>query len=172
MNFRPTHQTSLLDPGNLAALGDWRSLNDVVMGGVSRGTISYSPTGEAIFEGEVRTENGGGFSSVRRSFNEPLDASGYSGVCLTVKGDNKLYRLRLRNDEGPSAVSFDGQFMAGSQDYTNLMIPFDSFRPTFRGRDLESRFRLDARYLTSIGFIISKEQGSTFRLSIREMYLS
>ena len=73
--------------------GRWRSLNDGVMGGVSDGVMRMrmSDLGEshATFEGTVRLENNGGFSSVRTSFGSGIDLSQFSGFYLDVRpGDD------------------------------------------------------------------------------------
>ena len=88
--------------------GRWRSLNDGVMGGVSDGVMRMrmSDSGEshATFEGTVRLENNGGFSSVRTSFGSGIDLSQFSGFYLDVRpGDEtsagKEYLLVVKDDE-------------------------------------------------------------------------
>ena len=66
--------------------GRWRSLNDGVMGGVSDGRMRSAISGtHAVFEGTVRLENNGGFSSVRASFGSGIDLSQFQGFYMDVR---------------------------------------------------------------------------------------
>ena len=44
---------------------EWRIVNDGVMGGLSKGNISFTDGGTMVFKGNLSLENNGGFSSVR-----------------------------------------------------------------------------------------------------------
>jgi hypothetical protein len=48
----------------------WATVDDRVMGGISRSELRSAPTGHAVFEGEVSLERNGGFASVRSSPGE------------------------------------------------------------------------------------------------------
>ena len=43
----------------------WNPLNDVIMGGISMGTMKQASPTSAVFGGVVSLEQGGGFASVR-----------------------------------------------------------------------------------------------------------
>jgi len=73
----------------------WRSRNDGVMGGISKGSARIVEEG-MLFDGELSLENNGGFSSIY--FNVNFDLSDFSGVRLTVLGDGRTYRLRIESD--------------------------------------------------------------------------
>ena len=45
--------------------GRWMVVNDTVMGGVSRSNVNLHSDGYLLFAGEVSTDYGGGFASVR-----------------------------------------------------------------------------------------------------------
>lgn len=58
-------RTVLLDFDDAADVRLWTSVNDVVMGGVSRSEVTQAQPGIARFSGIVSLENSGGFASVR-----------------------------------------------------------------------------------------------------------
>lgn len=79
-----------------------------VMGGVSESSLRIVPgAGEAaesggataaaaVFAGEVKTSNSGGFVSVRtRKMSPPLDLSTYDALRLRVKGDGNRYKFSM-----------------------------------------------------------------------------
>ena len=47
---------------------EWMVVNDDVMGGVSRSSVIISPEGNMVFNGNVSLKYGGGFASVRSSY--------------------------------------------------------------------------------------------------------
>ena len=77
--------------------------------GVVRMRMSDSGESHATFEGTVRLENNGGFSSVRTSFGSGIDLSQFSGFYLDVRpGDEtsagKEYLLVVKDDEAAKAA--------------------------------------------------------------------
>jgi len=42
--------------------GNWMVVNDGVMGGLSKGTLTAGENGNAVFKGTISLENNGGFS--------------------------------------------------------------------------------------------------------------
>lgn len=77
------------------------------MGGVSESALRVVPgAGEslgkggpgaaAVFSGEVKTSNSGGFVSIRtRGLSPPLDLSAYDALRLRVKGDGNRYKFSM-----------------------------------------------------------------------------
>lgn len=78
------------------------------MGGVSESSLRVVPAaGEAtgsggapgaaaVFAGEVKTSNSGGFVSVRtRNISPSLDLSAYDALRLRVKGDGNRYKFSM-----------------------------------------------------------------------------
>ena len=55
----------LFDFSRPEAARGWYDINDVVMGGVSQGRVSWAEKGCLVFEGNVSFENSGGFASIR-----------------------------------------------------------------------------------------------------------
>jgi monofunctional biosynthetic peptidoglycan transglycosylase len=143
----------------------WEVVNDVVMGGVSTSDFRVESGGVAVFEGTVSLKHGGGFASVR-SRPARLDLSAYTGLEVRVRGDGKRYRFRLRTDPELRGVAYQATFDTDADVWQTIRFPFKRFRPTFRGRRVPEAPPLDARSITSFGWLIAERQAGPFRLEI------
>jgi adhesin HecA-like repeat protein len=132
----------------------WRAVSDRVMGGVSQASLAYDLVdGKSCLRltGDVRLDNNGGFIQAALDLAPPgqrLDASGYSGIRVVVRGGNsQQYSLHLRT---PDAVcpwqSYRAHFDAGPA-WATIDLPFDGFVP-YR---LEPA--LDTANLTRLGLV-------------------
>lgn len=72
------------------------------MGGVSESVLRVVPgvgggaKAVAVFCGEVKTSNSGGFVSIRtRNISPALDLSRYNALRLRVKGDGSRYKFSM-----------------------------------------------------------------------------
>ena len=73
---------------------DWDCFSDKVMGGVSEGSASVVSQEDGNFfrlEGDVSTENNGGFIQCRANVN--LKTKGLNGIRIKVKGNGDEYCL-------------------------------------------------------------------------------
>jgi NADH dehydrogenase [ubiquinone] 1 alpha subcomplex assembly factor 1 len=143
----------------------WRSIDDVVMGGVSSSHLRRTDEGTALFEGELSLENNGGFASVRAATG-PLDLSACSGIVLRVRGDGKHYRLRLRTDDRLDGIAYQAGFLTSDGGWQTLRLSFTEFLPTFRGRTLEGVEPLATHRIHQIGLMIADRQAGRFRLEV------
>jgi len=75
---------------------DWHAIGDPIMDGCSEGELWIMEEGVGEFRGTVRSDNGGGFASIKRDLPLPVDASGFEGVELLAKGDGRTYKIGLR----------------------------------------------------------------------------
>jgi monofunctional biosynthetic peptidoglycan transglycosylase len=80
----------LIDFGDASAARQWLSVNDGVMGGISRGGFRITDDKTLEFSGNLSLENRGGFASIR---TRPADLKmdGYDTIALRVKGDGRTY---------------------------------------------------------------------------------
>ena len=146
---------------------NWEIVDDVVMGGISKGNFEINEEGHGFFSGEVSLANNGGFSSVR--FDLPtLKVENYSGVILTLKGDGKPYQFRIRNSY-LNRFAYTAKFSTNG-DWQTIEIPFSSMIATFRG------YRLDLpRYIgdkiEEITFLIGNKRDENFELLIDKIEL-
>ncbi len=124
------------DPGLTSKLGTtWRGFSDQVMGGVSQAAVTRERIeGRAALRlrGDVRLENNGGFIQAALDLSASrgiYDASGFTGLRLTVRGNGEQYGLHLRTaDNSRPWQSYRAQFTAGS-DWETLELPFAAFTP-------------------------------------------
>jgi hypothetical protein len=135
------------------------------MGGVSAGRCEAGTEGTALFTGEVSLAHGGGFASVRSPVPEPgIDAS--AGIRLRVRGDGKAYKLTAKMDAALDGVQYQARFSPPADQWTAIVLPWEAFAPTFRGRPLPGEPPLDPRRVRQIGLMISDRQAGPFRLEI------
>ncbi len=141
------------------ARGDdpWPSINDGVMGGVSKGAMMLAD-GCASFRGVVSFDNNGGFASVR-SRPETRDLSGFDGIAVRVRGDGKRYGLRMRTTDAFDGVSYQALIEPPAGEWTEIAVPFADFEPVFRGRVLADHPPLDPSRITTFGLMIARQEG-------------
>ncbi|MEW5755542.1 MAG: CIA30 family protein [Pseudomonadota bacterium] len=146
-------------------LSTWRPINDGVMGGLSDSQIIATGNGTALFTGSVSLERNGGFASIRTDL-QCRDLSGYSGLYLRVRGDGHRYRLRLRCDHGFDGVAYQAGFTTQAMQWQAIQLPFENFKPSFRGRPVPSAPPLAVSRICQIGLLIADRQAGTFSLEL------
>eukprot|EP00166_Cyanidium_caldarium_P002820 ctg_277.g119 len=142
----------------------WGAVDDIVMGGVSSSHLEWMPTlRSARFTGQVRTENFGGFASVRTlPFRRPLDLRPYDGFELRVRGDGQRYKFIVRCDERWDGLaycfSFDTQDAREwpADQWQTVRMPFRQFVPVFRASTRPNEPPLDASSIRTFQLMLSK----------------
>jgi len=148
-------------------LDNWHVVDDRVMGGLSRGNVKLTETGNAIYFGDVTTENNGGFSSLRYQFNSK-DVSGFNKVAIKLKGDGTLYQFRIKSDKR-ERFSYVSNFKTSGNRET-IIIPLNKFTPQFRGRKVNvQNFKGDK--MEEIAFLIGNKIKESFKLEIESIML-
>ena len=145
--------------------GEWRIINDVVMGGISKSNFTINEDSTATFSGVLSAENNGGFASAR-SYLEGEGYAGYKGVLIRVLGDGLFYNLRFRTDKNFDGMAYQAKFGTEKQVWIEHKIPFASFKPTFRGRTLENKPLLISENIDQVGIMITDKQFGPFELKI------
>ncbi len=143
----------------------WRPVDDVVMGGVSGSRMVHVADGHAVFAGTLSRENNGGFASVRCAPGQ-FALGDFNAIRLRVRGDGRIYRLRLRMDAGFDGVAYQASFPTEDGAWSTVDLPFTAFRPSFRGRDVPNAPALDPGSIRQIGLMIADAQEGAFRLEI------
>jgi hypothetical protein len=155
----------LLDFEDTDKSGRWMVVNDDVMGGVSRSNVKLHSDGYLLFDGEVSTNYGGGFASVRTDYKN-WEIEKYEGFILRVKGDGKTYQFRCRLGNNINQIAYRHYFQADNEDWQEIILPFKEFLPTYRGRVLSNIPKLDPKEIKQFGFMISDKQVGKFHLKI------
>lgn len=161
--FTTMTHAQLLDFTNPRIVNESWLVNDDVMGGVSQSRVSYDPEG-VLFEGIVSLENGGGFASVRSPIVIPV---GTSILKVTLRGDEKLYKLVLRTDASSRSPLYQAEFLATREWKTHHFVPSD-FKASFRGRSVDAP-ALAFSAVREIGILIANQQSGTFRLQLKNV---
>ncbi|UCH65852.1 MAG: CIA30 family protein [Ignavibacterium sp.] len=144
--------------------GDWTTVNDVVMGGVSESRFEINSDSTATFSGTVLPDNNGGFASARTYLESEFD--GFEGTIIRVKGDGNIYNLRFRTDNNFDGMSYQAKFKTDAREWKEYKIPLSDFKPTFRGRTLSNKPKLESKNMKQIGILIADKQFGRFELNI------
>lgn len=142
----------------------WRTVDDVVMGGVSSSRVVTTADGTTAFEGTVSLENDGGFASVRTD-GDRCALEGATVVSLRVRGDGKDYRLRLRDDVVYDMPSRQATFSTVAGEWIDVELPLADFELKWRGEPVSGP-PLDPAAVRSIGLVIADKQAGPFRLEL------
>ena len=156
------------DPGSIDG---WRSVDDSVMGGISRSTTSWSD-GRLLFEGLMTTENNGGFTSTIGPADRALGAAATGAVALGVDaiGDGRTYVLQVR--AGPAGgelwIARFTPATSGVGDAATVSVPVSSFSPVDRFlRPRVASGPLDPATIVQIAIYLIDGQVGQFRLAVR-----
>ncbi|MFT7672056.1 MAG: NADH dehydrogenase [ubiquinone] 1 alpha subcomplex assembly factor 1 [Gammaproteobacteria bacterium] len=144
---------------------EWRSNNDGVMGGLSKGSADIIEGG-MLFNGDLSLANNGGFSSIY--FRANFDLSDFLGIRLKVLGDGRTYQLRLESDAIYSQrwpVSFNREFKTTEGQWTETFLPFSELGQTWRGRQL-SGYTFNPQDIRRIGIMLADKKPGEFSLKI------
>ncbi len=143
----------------------WFSVDDSVMGGVSEGK-PVTKDGTLVFSGKLSLENNGGFSSLRTG-DRKYDFTGKSGFVMRVKGDGRTYKMRMETDArfNGSEIGYQADFKTEKGKFIEVKVPFDSFEPGWRGRDLDGP-PLDLSKVEEIGLVLADGKAGAFKIEV------
>jgi hypothetical protein len=155
----------LLDFREEGATACWRSIDDVVMGGVSHSALLPYAVGVASFAGVVSLDQGGGFASVR---TEPQRwrTAGARSFLLRCRGDGRHYKFTVRVDDGFDGVQYQARFAPPRGEWTEIELPVADFVASFRGRAVTTAGPLDPAKIRQLGLMVSDKQAGSFELLI------
>jgi len=145
----------------------WQIVDDGVMGGLSKGNFkSDKKNGSLIFAGNLSLENNGGFSSIR-SNSLLIDLSDFKGIRIKTRGDGRKYKIRLESDARYRlrTVSFQHEFTATKGEWSQVFIPFDKLKASWRGLQLPKK-KFNPKKIQKIGIIIADKKEGPFRMEL------
>ena len=144
----------------------WFIVNDDVMGGNSKGSITYI-NNNLIFQGKISLENNGGFSSIRK-YVDKIKVNNKKEVILDLKGDGKIYYLRIKssvNDYYTYTIPFNT-----SGKWQKIVLKLEDMYCSYRGRKLNiSNFNKNS--IEEIGFLIGNNNNESFKLEIKNIII-
>ncbi|WP_419191377.1 CIA30 family protein [Saltatorellus ferox] len=150
---------------------DWYTLNDDVMGGISRSRFQLAEAeggdpARGVFQGALSLENNGGFASIRSSLQN-FDLEGFKGLRIQVKTDGREYGVSAvcADDQGRTG-SWRKRFTVPAGAWTTVDIPFEEMVLNIRGRQLPEVGPPAAEAIQGFSFIIGDKNTDPFRLEI------
>jgi len=148
----------------------WFAVNDDVMGGVSESYVEQLENA-VRFQGVVRTENNGGFASMRKEVASVKVVLEHAEVQLTVRGDGQTYECRFRMND--SRLSYAHTFQTKAGEITSFLLPVKDFKPSFRGRkfDVDEVGYLDVGRFKELGILIANKQTGPFQIDVMHVSL-
>jgi len=142
----------------------WQTVNDGVMGGLSRGSFELTDRGTLVFSGEISLDNNGGFSSIRTR-RSALAVEGSDGLEFRVKGDGRGYKVSLRTAGVPGMIAYWAELKTTPGVWTRVRIPFSEWVPTSFGRKLPGP-ALRVSKINSVGFMLYDKKAGPFSLEV------
>ena len=149
------------------AVKAWNSVNDGVMGGVSKGGASRTEQGTLLFSGELSLANNGGFASIR---TEPrsLGLADSSAIVVKARGDGRTYSIELRVAGQMGASSYRAYLPTSAGQWQETRISLKDFKPQAFGRALPFK-AVNPANVDSIGFTLADKKAGPFKLEIESV---
>jgi hypothetical protein len=145
----------------------WRTVNDDVMGGRSRGGFVVQD-GVLVFTGSTNTR-GGGFSSIRTLEREwSLGAAEGLVVRVRAEAPDRTFQLGVRTDAhlGRMRVNYRAPLELPTDGaWHEVRVPFASLRAQARGEPVDAPALAPERIQT-LGFMLNDGQDGAFRLDV------
>ena len=144
----------------------WEFISDQVMGGRSEVNFyEMEEDGQKFYrlEGNVSTENNGGFIQSRVGLN--IKAKDFNGIRIKVRGNNNEYFVHLRAPRMMPWNYYYAEFYA-SNDWEIIDIPLSSFKYSRNQND-----NLNSKVIRSIGIVAyGKDFSAQLDLANIELY--
>jgi monofunctional biosynthetic peptidoglycan transglycosylase len=149
---------------NPSSIQNWISVNDGVMGGVSKGGFERTERKTLLFTGVLSLENNGGFASIRTE-SRSMDLAGASGIIVKARGDGRTYWVSLRTARQFGASSYRSSLPTAKGEFSEILIPLSDFKLEAFGQQIPGS-PLDPASIASVGFTIADKKPGPFELEI------
>ncbi len=152
------------------SLKSWTSVNDGVMGGISKGGFKRSEEGTLLFTGNLSLENNGGFTSIRMK-SSALGLSDMSALVVKARGDGRTYWVDVRVSNQMISGSYRAYLPTTAGEWQETRIPFADFKLQTFGREIAGK-PLNAAAIASVGFTLSDKKAGPFALEVASVKAS
>lgn len=156
----------IFDFSEVGSSKGWYVVNDGVMGGLSKGSFTME-NDEAVFRGEVSTDNNGGFTMIQNRF-KAVPTRDFKNFVIKLKGDGKKYQFRVKSDKYQQ-YSYVREFST-TGDWQEIVIPFSDMVPRFRGRILDME-NFKGEKIEELAFLIGNKKDESFKLRISRVFM-
>lgn len=157
----------ILDGDPTWQTNQWYAQIDGVMGGQSSGQLSFINSNTILsFSGTISLD-GGGFSSVRRKFDNVLDLSSFAGIVITLQTTAEAtpppLGLHLQFHDETSSFGYASAFAipltntAGEE--TSIFLPLSSFDRGTRIGFQCNECEIDWRYINEMDLYVLFQEG-------------
>ena len=143
----------------------WYTVNDGVMGGLSKGIFQYTENGTGVFKGDLSLDNNGGFSWLK-AVNQDMDLKGSEGINIRIKGDGRKYALTLKNPDRQRVMYFASFFETKNGEWEEISLPIKSFKGYFYGQNVNAVSSMNEEKMKEIGIILLDKKPGPFALEI------
>ena len=141
----------------------WRSTNDGVMGGKSKGRVAVN-NGISMFRGNLSLENNGGFSSTYRNIEQlPVELD---TIEISVQGDGLIYQFRVIVYTNGYRLAYKHDFQTTEGEKSLVSLKLSDFKATFRGRIISDAPQLTSEKISQVGFLVTNKSPANFSLSL------
>ncbi|WP_077403818.1 CIA30 family protein [Cellulophaga omnivescoria] len=145
---------------------EWHTITDAVMGGVSKSNFKIATDNLGVFSGYVSLENNGGFAMVKHCTS--LHCKNYSTICITLKGDGKVYQIRIKENTATKHW-FIAPFTTNG-DWQTIEIKLNNMYAMFRGNKVDIP-NFNAENINEIAFLIGNKTVEDFKLELKSIAL-
>ena len=153
----------LYDFNTESKLENWFTVNDDVMGGVSKSKLFLDAKGNGVFQGRISTLNNGGFASVRFNCGRVITKD-KKDLVFKIKGDQKKYQIRIKSNRN-DYQSYVMDFIT-SGEWETIKIPLKSMYASFRGRRLNID-DFDKDYFEQISILVGNKRNEILCLELK-----
>ena len=141
---------------------EWFSVNDNVMGGISKGQVERTKQDTMKFLGRLSLKNNGGFSSVRSQIPD-FTLAGYDGLMLKIRGDDRYYSVLVTTLE--RGRTWQTKFKTSTK-WQIVKVPFKKMQMSVMGWRPNVSPKITGNRIRAIGFIIADKNETPFTLEV------
>jgi NADH dehydrogenase [ubiquinone] 1 alpha subcomplex assembly factor 1 len=158
----------LFDFTEADAAKQWQTVNDGVMGGVSKGKFKVTESKTMEFFGTLCLANNGGFASVR-SKAKKLDLEKGDTLVAKVRGDGREYTLNLYPNRSRTAFSYRATVQTKKDEWIEVKVRLDDFEATSFGRVVREAGAVKPDEISSVGFLLGDKKAGPFKLEVESI---
>ena len=129
----------------------WRYIADDVMGGISKGNVEFQRIEDgniALLQGNVSTENNGGFIQIRRALRD-IDLQEAKSIKIIAKGNEQAYFVFLRTTGTVLPWQYYSSEFKVTENFEEFILPIDEFKKS----GLLMTSKINPKNITSIGLV-------------------
>ncbi len=147
------------------AAKEWQTVNDGVMGGLSKGKFKITDRKTLEFYGTLSLENNGGFASVR-SKAKKLGLEKGDILVARVRGDGREYSMNLYVPRPLIAFAYRAAVKTKKDEWIEVKLPLEKFEATSFGRVVKVAGPVDPKEINALGFLLGDKKAGPFRLEV------